>query len=75
MSAQRKRESAGALYVRPFKKIYRFVALMSLFLLASLQAQSPLAADAMLVRFLDKVDVAELVPGADAFGPLQENVP
>ncbi|WP_415716050.1 4Fe-4S binding protein [Roseibium sp.] len=48
---------------------------MSLFLLASLQAQSPLAADAMLVRFLDKVDVAELVPGADAFGPLQENVP
>lgn len=61
--------------MRPFKKIYRFVALMSLFLLASLQAQSPLAADAMLVRFLDKVDVAELVPGADAFGPLQENVP
>ncbi|WP_417714788.1 4Fe-4S binding protein [Roseibium sp. SCP15] len=30
---------------------------------------------AQVTRFLDKVEAGDLVPGADSFGPLQENVP
>ncbi|WP_428643958.1 4Fe-4S binding protein [Roseibium sp.] len=50
--------------------IFCFVLLATLVYSAAL-----LAADAQVVRFLDKVEAGDLVPGAETFGPLSENVP
>ena len=57
------------------RHIFRFslLCLTLLALLAGLPAAQ--AADALVARFLEKVQPADLVPGAESFGPLKTDVP
>jgi NosR/NirI family transcriptional regulator, nitrous oxide reductase regulator len=61
--------------VHPLLNIFRFCALWASLLIVGLQTHVALAAEAKVSQFLDKVQAGELVPGADSYGPLQENAP
>jgi NosR/NirI family nitrous oxide reductase transcriptional regulator len=61
--------------VRPLFNIIRLCAIGLAILLVSALSPSAEALAAQVTRFLDKVEAGDLVPGADSFGPLQENVP
>ncbi len=67
--------NAGALKVRPLFHITRFCGfVVSLVLLIAL-VPDVLAADAQVSAFLEKVRPGDLVPGANEFGPVREDVP
>ncbi|WP_422374652.1 4Fe-4S binding protein [Roseibium sp.] len=61
--------------MRPLKNTLHVRLICLAFLVAFLQATTGAAADALVTRFLDKVEVSELVPTADAFGALRDDVP
>lgn len=61
--------------MRPLSNIIRLCAIGLAVLLVSALSPSAEAIAAQVARFLDKVEAGELVPGADSFGPLEENVP
>ncbi|MES0810522.1 4Fe-4S binding protein [Roseibium sp. SCPC15] len=61
--------------MRPLFNIIRLCAIGLAILLVSALSPSAEALAAQVTRFLDKVEAGDLVPGADSFGPLQENVP
>lgn len=50
-------------------------ALFAAFILAFAGMVGVAHADGLITRFLDKVPVAQIVPGADAYGALREDVP
>ncbi|MES0883501.1 4Fe-4S binding protein [Roseibium sp. SCP14] len=61
--------------MRPLFNIIRLCAIGLAVLLVSALSPSAESLAAQVTRFLDKVEAGDLVPGADSFGPLQENVP
>ncbi len=56
-------------------KIYNIGVCCLLFLLVVAQPVASQAAEALVSHYLDKVQAGDLVPGAEAFGPLKEDVP
>ncbi|MET1415378.1 4Fe-4S binding protein [Roseibium sp. HPY-6] len=66
---------AGALKVRPFFHIFRLLSLTASLMFSIAVSPVAIAAGAEVTRFLDKIQPAELVPGADGFGSLREDVP
>jgi len=61
--------------VRPFLNSHSFRLFCLTLLCVFTQAIAGAAADPLVSRFLDKVGVSELVPGAEAFGGLRDDVP
>jgi len=64
----------GALGVRPLFHIFRFLLVVSA-LLSTAPMPVAFAADAEVSKFLEKVEPGEMVPGADSFGALREDIP
>ncbi len=61
--------------MRSFFHIHRIMLFCAVLLWSIAQTCAVQAADAEITRFLDKVQAGELVPGADAFGSMREDVP
>ena len=61
--------------MRPLKHIVRTCAILAAILVAAVQPSQGLAAEAMLLRFLEKAQAGDLVPGAETFGPVHEDLP
>ncbi|WP_306144012.1 NosR/NirI family protein [Roseibium sp. MMSF_3412] len=61
--------------MHPLSFILRYVWLAVCLTLAIAAAPVASAADAEIERFLEKVSPGDMVPGADSFGPLRDDVP
>lgn len=70
-----KNDKFGALEVRPLFHILSLLLLLTGLVLPITQGSVALAADGLVGKFLTKVQPDEMVPGADSFGVMREDIP